>query len=91
MHTVCMFRRHTDSRFNAHFKDQLLQTPARICAQKAAHKAQKTSLLIKSTAVRLYTQSVEKTFNTAKQLQCPEDIFHQTLKWIHLKLVSNIT
>ncbi len=35
MHTVCMFRRHTDLWFNAHFKDQLLQTLAPICAKES--------------------------------------------------------
>lgn len=47
-----------------------------VSVHKKLHvKAQTISLLIKSTAVRLYTQRGDKTFTTAKQLQCPEDIF----------------
>lgn len=59
--------------------------------KQAAHKTQRTSLLIKEHCQEAIHTESRETFTTAKQLLCPKDSLQNILKWIHLKLVSNIT
>lgn len=74
-HLACRGGGGADSRFNEHFKDQLLpRLFSSLCTKSCTYTAQRSSLLMESTSAGLHREA-EETFTAAEQLQCPEDIF----------------
>ena len=74
VHTFRVSRGGTDSRFNEHFKDQLLpRLFSSLCTKSCTYGTEK--FIVDGKHFSEATQSAEETFTTAEQLQCPEDIF----------------
>lgn len=91
-HLACRGGGGADSRFNEHFKDQLLpRLFSSLCTKSCTYTAQRSSLLMESTFSGATQRSRGNLYRCGTVAVPRGHLFRKTLKWIHLKPMLNIT